>query len=67
MLSIILAVGLTPVPGLTESTGNRAATFVLVIFYDLANEGEIVLSYFSFAVGEKHVHEMNVTEPTIER
>jgi hypothetical protein len=62
-----VTVGLTPVPGLTESTGNGATTFALVIGYDLANEGEIVLGNFPLAVGEKNVHEMNVTELDFER
>ncbi len=62
-----MAVGLPPVPGFTESTGNGAATFAMVVVYDLANEGEIVLGDISLAVSEKNVHEMNVTEQRYER
>jgi hypothetical protein len=51
-----MAVGLSPIPGLTEYTGNGTAAFTTVLIDDLANKGEIVLGDILFAIGEKYVH-----------
>ena len=56
-----VAVGLSPIPGITKYAGDGRATFIPMLLDDLAYEGIIVRGDCFFAVGEYDVHEKRCT------